>query len=126
MVILATELTIAWNKIQGVNDTKSVGQLIPLMIGVGAIGHVLLVAIRGPKTLDEITQEYYQGDPHNTALFIESEGRQRERWWRRWWRRRRGTSVSDMSVSDMSDVTEAERGTPARTSGTTSIVSQFR
>ena len=68
MVILATELTITWNKIQGVNDTKSVGQLIPLMIGVGGIGHVVLAVIRGPKTVDEVMQEYYQEDSYNMMV----------------------------------------------------------
>ncbi|CAN9180610.1 unnamed protein product [Alternaria alternata] len=78
MVILATELTIAWNKIQGVNDTKSVGQLIPLMIGVGGIGHVLLAVIRGPKTVDEIMQEYYQEDSYNMMVMGASASNGRE------------------------------------------------
>jgi Trk-type K+ transport system membrane component len=78
MVILATELTITWNKIQGVNDTKSVGQLIPLMIGVGGIGHVVLAVIRGPKTVDEVMQEYYQEDSYNMMVMGASASNGRE------------------------------------------------
>jgi hypothetical protein len=105
MVILATELTIAWNKIQGVNDAKSVGQLIPLMIGVGGIGHVLLVmireAIRGPKPVDEKTREHLPEARYNLMVLRA---------------RRRTTPVIEM--------TEAEGDTSARTSETTSISSQ--
>jgi len=46
VVIIATELTIFWNSIQGVNDPSSVGQLIPLVLGVGALGHLLLSTVR--------------------------------------------------------------------------------
>jgi cation transport ATPase len=82
MVILVTELTIAWNKIQGVNDTKSVGQLIPLMIGVGGIGHVLLEATRkairkatreasrGSTPVDGIVQEHSPDEPFNITCYI--------------------------------------------------------
>jgi hypothetical protein len=108
MAILATELTIAWNKIQGVNDTKSVGQLIPLMIGVGGIGHVLLVAIRGPKTMDEMMQEYFPEDTYNMAVLHE---------------------IEEGEASDMGqrhDQNGMSSGTSARTSATTSISSQER
>ncbi|CAN9414488.1 unnamed protein product [Alternaria alternata] len=71
-------LGFAWNKIQGVNDTKSVGQLIPLMIGVGGIGHVVLAVIRGPKTVDEIMQEYYQEDSYNMMVMGASASNGRE------------------------------------------------
>jgi hypothetical protein len=46
VVILATELTISWNRIQGVNDIKSVGQLIPMAISIGGFGHLLLATSR--------------------------------------------------------------------------------
>jgi cation transport ATPase len=83
MVILVTELTIAWNKIQGVNDTKSVGQLIPLMIGVGGIGHVLLVAIReaikGPKPVEGTVQGRSYDEPYNIIRLAMSAQPNRER-----------------------------------------------
>jgi hypothetical protein len=94
MVILATELTMAWNKIQGVNDAKSVGQLIPLMIGVGGIGHVLLAAIRGPKTLDEISQEHVVQDRFNGIVshaFAPTDGERRARYY---------SSASDMTEAE--------------------------
>jgi hypothetical protein len=46
IIIIATELTIHWNGIHGVNTPGTVGQLIPLIIAIGAIGHLLLSAFR--------------------------------------------------------------------------------
>jgi hypothetical protein len=43
LVILATELTIKWNKLRGVNSLSSVGQTIPFIIGVGSLVCVFYV-----------------------------------------------------------------------------------
>jgi len=40
LFILAVELTIKWNKIEGVGDIGSTGQLLPLIIGIGGMGRV--------------------------------------------------------------------------------------
>ncbi|KAI5797527.1 hypothetical protein DFH27DRAFT_562727 [Peziza echinospora] len=53
LFIVAVELTIKWNKIEGVQDVGSTGQLLPLIIGIGGVGRVAheLVAdiLRTPK-----------------------------------------------------------------------------
>ena len=43
MVTVATELTIKWNLISGVNDLTSAGQLIPFLIGVALALRVIYV-----------------------------------------------------------------------------------
>jgi hypothetical protein len=77
VVILATELTISWNRIQNVNETKSVGQLIPLVLGVGAVGHLLLAANRPQDTSNpepekpedpEKATSVSQQDPYNIIV----------------------------------------------------------
>lgn len=48
-VITATELTIKWNKIQGVHSLNSAGQTIPLLIGIAAILRIVYVRLsEGP------------------------------------------------------------------------------
>lgn len=42
LFIIAVELTIRWNKIEGVQDVGSTGQLLPVIIGVGGVGRVLM------------------------------------------------------------------------------------
>ncbi|KAF1955588.1 hypothetical protein CC80DRAFT_594309 [Byssothecium circinans] len=39
--VLGVELTLVWNSISGMYDIKSPGQLIPLIIGMGILGHVV-------------------------------------------------------------------------------------
>jgi hypothetical protein len=85
VVILATEFTISWNRIQGVDNTKSVGQLIPLMIGLSGVGHLLLEASRKPMNLKKIIQQ----DPHNVTSYAAAhnsgdEERQRRDEWPGW------------------------------------------
>jgi hypothetical protein len=41
--VAAVELTIRWNKITGVNTISSVGQTIPLVIGIGAVVRIAYV-----------------------------------------------------------------------------------
>jgi hypothetical protein len=41
IIVIATELSIFWNAIINVNDISSAGQLIPFIIGVGAIIRIL-------------------------------------------------------------------------------------
>jgi hypothetical protein len=47
VINVAVELTIAWNEIRGLNFVGSAGQLIPTIIGVGAVLRVLYVFIVG-------------------------------------------------------------------------------
>lgn len=42
-VLAATELTIRWNEIKGINNFSSAGQTIPFLIGVGAFARILFV-----------------------------------------------------------------------------------
>lgn len=51
-VIMATELTIYWNKIDGVNTISSAGQTIPFVIGIGAIVRILYVKLY-PQEFDD-------------------------------------------------------------------------
>ena len=52
-VIAGTELTIKWNKIQGVNSLTSAGQTIPLLIGIATILRIAYVRVsEGPPTWD--------------------------------------------------------------------------
>lgn len=43
IIVVATELTIRWNRIANVNDVSSAGQLIPYVIGLGVVVRVLHV-----------------------------------------------------------------------------------
>lgn len=43
IVLAATELTIRWNKIRGVNSLSSAGQTIPLLLGIGIFVRILYV-----------------------------------------------------------------------------------
>ncbi|KAF2108511.1 hypothetical protein BDV96DRAFT_605573 [Lophiotrema nucula] len=43
-IVIATELCIKWNRITGVNDINSAGQMIPLVIGVGSVVRILYMA----------------------------------------------------------------------------------
>lgn len=45
VVVFATELTIQWNNLGGVNDATSAGQIIPIVIAVGTIVRLLYVRI---------------------------------------------------------------------------------
>ncbi|KAH7014239.1 uncharacterized protein B0I36DRAFT_389197 [Microdochium trichocladiopsis] len=47
LITVATELTIAWNRVTDVNELNSAGQLIPFIVGVGVLGRVVYLAIRG-------------------------------------------------------------------------------
>ncbi|RPB18844.1 hypothetical protein L211DRAFT_686771 [Terfezia boudieri ATCC MYA-4762] len=42
LFILSVELIIRWNKIQGVGAIGSTGQLLPVIIGVGGVGRVII------------------------------------------------------------------------------------
>ncbi|KAF8440694.1 hypothetical protein BGX38DRAFT_1205406 [Terfezia claveryi] len=42
LFILSVELIIRWNKIQGVGAIGSTGQLLPVIIGVGGVGRVMI------------------------------------------------------------------------------------
>ena len=44
IVVTATELTIQWNSLAGVDDVSTAGQTTPLIIGIAAIVRVLYVA----------------------------------------------------------------------------------
>jgi hypothetical protein len=46
LVTLATELTIDWNEIEGVNSLASAGQAIPFVIGLGAVIRIIYVYFR--------------------------------------------------------------------------------
>ena len=65
IVITATELTIQWNNLTGINDVSTAGQTIPLIIGATSIVRVLYVAFlkkddddgtesSGPYSLDRV------------------------------------------------------------------------
>lgn len=43
VIVLATELTIQWNEISGVNSLSGAGQTIPFVIGLGAVVRVFYV-----------------------------------------------------------------------------------
>jgi hypothetical protein len=45
VLIIGTELTIQWNKIQGVQNVSSVGQLVPFTLGVGSLAKILCSAV---------------------------------------------------------------------------------
>ncbi|KAI1496884.1 hypothetical protein F5X99DRAFT_47445 [Biscogniauxia marginata] len=52
IVTAATELTIAWNKVTGVNTLDSAGQLIPFLVGLGIMGRVLYLGVLREKKND--------------------------------------------------------------------------
>jgi len=45
VIVIATELTIQWNYITGINDINSVGQLVPFTVGVGGLIQVCWSAV---------------------------------------------------------------------------------
>lgn len=50
IVVIGTELTIAWNHIGNVNTPGTAGQLIPLLISIGSFLHVGWAVHRGMTT----------------------------------------------------------------------------
>ncbi|KAI0840874.1 hypothetical protein F5Y06DRAFT_232222 [Hypoxylon sp. FL0890] len=52
-VTAATELTITWNGVTGVNDLDTAGQLIPFLVGVGVIGRVLFIPFFSGSNVSE-------------------------------------------------------------------------
>ncbi|KAH7333171.1 hypothetical protein BKA65DRAFT_507317 [Rhexocercosporidium sp. MPI-PUGE-AT-0058] len=64
IVVAATELTIAWNRIEDVNDIASAGQTIPLIIGIGQIVRVLYVML--------VTGDDYDDDNSTTNSWTDS------------------------------------------------------
>jgi hypothetical protein len=62
IVVTATELTIRWNNIQGVNILGSAGQTIPFVIGVCSFVRILYVYVfKTPDPADE-----QQGSSHRS------------------------------------------------------------
>jgi len=53
MLIVMIELTIVWNTLSGVSDLRSTGQLIPLIIGLTALGQMALY-----RKADSLVDEY--------------------------------------------------------------------
>src|SRR6201999_4349609 len=49
VLAIGTELTIQWNYIKGIQSLASVGQLIPLALGVGGLAKVIWGAFEGDK-----------------------------------------------------------------------------
>lgn len=47
VVVMATELTISWNGIEGVGQISSAGQTIPMIIGIGHVARILYIWIFG-------------------------------------------------------------------------------
>lgn len=35
--VVSTELTLKWNHVEGINELSSIGQIIPLVVGVGSM-----------------------------------------------------------------------------------------
>jgi hypothetical protein len=72
IVVLAVELTIRWNNVRGVNNIDSVGQLIPLIIGIGTfIGMVLNWYPREEeeqKQQQKVTTRQLASGPRNPPL----------------------------------------------------------
>jgi hypothetical protein len=56
--ILAIELELRWNKVEGVNEIKTTGQIIPFVIGVLSISQMLL------KLLDPAARQS-RSESHN-------------------------------------------------------------
>jgi len=59
VLIIATELTIQWNDISGVQDLTSVGQLIPFCLGVGGLIKVIWSAFMEQDRVDVERWCYY-------------------------------------------------------------------
>jgi len=54
LLVIGTELTIQWNYIQGVQNLRTVGQLIPAAIGIGGLARVIYSAIFEPNAMEEL------------------------------------------------------------------------
>jgi hypothetical protein len=64
ILIIGTELTIIWNKIQGVQQIATVGQLIPFTLGVSGLLKVIWSALF-EREQDHPERRYYYGkDPY--------------------------------------------------------------
>ena len=50
IIVLATEMTIKWNNIQGVNNLQASGQLVPLFVSIGLCARVVWVSVRNYRS----------------------------------------------------------------------------
>lgn len=50
LVVVATELTIHWNHVEGVNTLSSAGHTIPFAIGAALFARVFYVYFKNPET----------------------------------------------------------------------------
>lgn len=46
-IIVASEASIRWNNVTGVNSLKSPGQVVPLLVGISSFGRVMYTALCG-------------------------------------------------------------------------------
>lgn len=63
-VTVATELTISWNEIGGVNTLSGAGNTIPFFIGLGALLRILYVAVYYDDDDDSDVESYYSDRTH--------------------------------------------------------------
>jgi len=85
IVTAATELTIKWNMITGVNDLTSAGQLIPFLIGVALVLRVVYVGFfrngpdgetiprRNPNSITGHVGRHHPGRASRHRSFIQRE-----------------------------------------------------
>jgi hypothetical protein len=61
IAVVATEVTIRWNKIRGVDSLDSVSQLVPFVIGLGQLLYVLYRSVAKPQDDNEDEDEDESG-----------------------------------------------------------------
>ena len=74
MVVLATELTIKWNTLRGVNSLSSAGQTIPFIVGVESLVRVFYVysepmCKRRFGHVAQVTSSLEANDPPGSVAF---------------------------------------------------------
>lgn len=74
VLVIGTELTIQWNKIQGVQNLRSVGQLIPFTLGVGSLLKIVwsAVAYRGVRADRFCYYEYCANETRRREVWEEA------------------------------------------------------
>ncbi|KAF2182175.1 hypothetical protein K469DRAFT_691408 [Zopfia rhizophila CBS 207.26] len=65
-IVAATELSIHWNKISGVNSINSAGQTIPLVLGIG--NFVRILYITGKNIYSGVDYDDNDSDSSGTAM----------------------------------------------------------
>lgn len=109
VLVIGTELTIQWNKIEGVQNLSSVGQLIPFTLGVGSLLKIVWSAIAHRDKKAEQFCYYDRCSKTNTgSKEAWEEAGKRFLDCREAWQTRRETTVEDPQVGGIEQAEDSK------------------